>query len=92
MRAHTDTWRGRNKFYVSRVLLDNHPPAVMTIMFPKVAVLNVSTLNAHPTEYTTHGISALTIWIKATLRYRYAVLDIHRAGPDITQANCSIML
>ena len=52
-------------------------PSAMTSMFIIVSRLYFSTLNTHPTVYTTHGMSALTIWMKATLRYTYAELPIH---------------
>jgi hypothetical protein len=52
-------------------------PKAMRHMLKNEDHTNFSVPIKHPTVKTETGMSALSIWMKETLRYKYAALPIH---------------
>ena len=46
-------------------------------MFARAPTLKLSMPKVHPVQKTATGISALSIWMKDTDRYRYAAFPSH---------------
>ena len=53
------------------------PEACVLTIFARAPTLKLSMPKVHPVQNTATGISALSIWMKETDRYRYAAFPSH---------------